>query len=165
MQQKISKELQLIFRVLLKIPVPWVFIITYLIGLMLHFLFSFQVFSGSTILWVKIAGAVMFVIGAILAGWSLLIFRKARTTTTPGIESVKMITSGPYRFSRNPMYVSLTLCYIGEAGLLVQVWPLIVLPLVLAYVNWIVIPIEENLLLEVFKEEYKKYKLLVRRWL
>jgi protein-S-isoprenylcysteine O-methyltransferase Ste14 len=62
------------------------------------------------------------------------------------------------------MYVGLTFAYIGEAGLMKQVWPLALLPLVLAYVNWTVIPLEESKLREVFGDEYEQYRLRVRRW-
>jgi protein-S-isoprenylcysteine O-methyltransferase Ste14 len=63
------------------------------------------------------------------------------------------------------MYVGLILAYVGEAGILGQIWPVILLPLVIAYVNWIVIPLEESKLREVFSEEYDRYRKRVRRWL
>ena len=62
------------------------------------------------------------------------------------------------------MYVGLTLAYLGEAGLLRQFWPIVVLPLVVAYVNWVVIPVEEAKLSEVFGAEYDRYRARVRRW-
>jgi len=68
--------------ILLKIPVPWVFIITYLVGLVPQFIFPAYILSQHAIIVVKITGMVLFVIGAFFASWSLLIFRKARTTTT-----------------------------------------------------------------------------------
>lgn len=67
-----------------------------------------------------VAGALLFLLGATIAGWGLVIFRRARTTTVPGRASAALVTWGPYRFSRNPMYVGLTLAYLGEAGLLRQ---------------------------------------------
>ena len=63
------------------------------------------------------------------------------------------------------MYVGLTLAYLGEAGLLHQVWPIVLLPLTLAYVNWAVIPVEEARLKEVFQDIYDRYCQTVRRWL
>jgi protein-S-isoprenylcysteine O-methyltransferase Ste14 len=101
----------------------------------------------------------------VIAGRSLLIFHKARTTTVPGRASAKLVTWGPYRISRNPMYVGLTLAYLGEAGLLKQLWPVIVLPLVLAYINSIVIPVEEARLKEVLGEDYGHYCSRTRRWI
>jgi len=161
-QQK--KELKLT-NILLKIPVPWVFVLAYLVGLLSQFIFPYKIESLETLYYIKVAGYVLFAIGAIFAAWSLLIFHKARTTTTPGERSNKLVTWGPYRFSRNPMYVSLILCYLGEAGFLVHLWPVFVLPLMLAYVDRVVIPLEEGILKNDFKEEYEVYCTGVRRWI
>ena len=151
------------FRFLLHVPVPWVFVLAYLIGVIPEVRHSSYIPSkmaqGSTFV-----GAIVFSIGAVIAGWALFIFHKAKTTTVPGKSSASMVTWGPYRFSRNPMYVGLTLAYIGEAGLQHHVWPLAMLPLVLAYVNWTVIPLEEFKLNEVFGEQYEQYCARVRRW-
>lgn len=152
-------------RLFLYIPVPWVFILGYLAGLMPQYFYPVMVHSHDTLITIKIAGAILFTIGASFAGWSLIIFNRAHTTTTPGEKSRVLVTTGPYRISRNPMYVSLTLAYLGEAGMLVQVWPLLTLLLVLAYINRVVIPLEEGILREDFKGEYIKYTESVRRWL
>ena len=63
------------------------------------------------------------------------------------------------------MYVGLTFAYIGEAALLHQIWPVMLLPLVLAYINWVVIPLEESKLKEVFGAEYEDYQVRVGRWI
>ena len=102
--------------------------------------------------------------GAVVAGWGLVLFGKAKTTTFPGKLSGKLVTWGPYRFTRNPMYVGLVLAYLGEAGLLKQIWPVVLLPFTVAYINWTVIPVEEAKLEEAFPNEYKQYRLQVRRW-
>ena len=159
-----AKKGSIIFKILLRIPVPWVFVLSYLIGLIPQFLFPLNSHSAETLLMLKLAGIVLFVAGAFFAGWSLIIFRKARTTTTPGERSKKLVMSGPYRFTRNPMYVSLTLAYLGEAGFLTQIWPIFILPFTLAYVNWVVIPLEEILLKEEFDKEYENYCTRVNRW-
>jgi protein-S-isoprenylcysteine O-methyltransferase Ste14 len=54
-----------------------------------------------------IAGVILFAIGALNTGWSLLIFRSSKTTTVPGRASPRLVTSGVYRQGRNPMYVGL----------------------------------------------------------
>ena len=149
---------------LLKIPVPWVFILTYFFGLIPQMLLSATVHSPKVSMDIKIAGAVLLVLGLMLAGWCLLIFRKVRNTTTPGESSKKLIIKGPYHLSRNPMYVSLTLMYLGEAGLLVQLWPVLVLPLMFLYLNKVVIPLEEQTLRTDFEEDYINYCGKVRRW-
>jgi protein-S-isoprenylcysteine O-methyltransferase Ste14 len=161
-QQKMTSR---VFKILLRIPVPWVFVLTYLLGVALQIIFPINIRSQEALFFIKILGIVLFLIAAIFAAWSQILFRKAKTTTTPGERSAKIITSGPYRLSRNPMYISLTLAYIGEAGLLAQAWPLLVLPLIVAYINWIVIPLEETLLNKDFGEDYKNYCAQVRRWL
>lgn len=152
------------FRFLLRVPVPWVFILVYLVGAGLERVMPTSVLRdngrGSSI-----TGAVLIALGAVIAGWGLGIFWKARTTTVPGQASAQLVMRGPYRFTRNPMYVGLTLVYLGEAGLMKQVWPIIVLPLMLAYLNWIVIPVEEAKLREVFGNQYEEYRTRVRRWI
>jgi len=152
------------FRLLLHVPVPWVFILTYLLGVGLEAICRSSVHSPETHLVGSIPGGVLFATGATVAAWSWLIFHKARTTTIPGRASSKLITWGPYRFSRNPMYVGLVFAYLGEAGLLHQLWPVLLLPLTVAYLNWIVIPVEEARLKEVFALEYQAYCAKVRRW-
>jgi protein-S-isoprenylcysteine O-methyltransferase Ste14 len=153
------------FKILLKIPVPWVYVLTYLLGLIPQFIFPISIHSHTVLFFLKTSGVFLFAFGASLAAWSLIIFHKANTTTTPGEKSAKLIMTGPYRFSRNPMYVSLLVAYLGEAGLLAQLWPVIFLPLAFAYVNWIVIPLEEAVLTDDFKDEYINYCKSVHRWL
>jgi protein-S-isoprenylcysteine O-methyltransferase Ste14 len=152
-------------KILLHIPVPWVYVLTYLVSLIPQLVFPIVIHSRKALTIIKITGDVFFVTGVFFALWSLIIFHKARTTTTPGETSDKLVMSGPYRTSRNPMYVSLILAYLGEAGFLSQVWPVIFLPLILIYVNRVVIPLEEEVLKQDFKEEYENYCLRVHRWL
>jgi protein-S-isoprenylcysteine O-methyltransferase Ste14 len=98
-QQKKNSNL---IKILLHIPVPWVFVLSFLVGLVPQIILPIRIQSQDTILFIKIAGVSLFVIGAIFAAWSLIIFHKANTTTTPGEISKKLIISGPYRFTRNP---------------------------------------------------------------
>jgi protein-S-isoprenylcysteine O-methyltransferase Ste14 len=63
------------------------------------------------------------------------------------------------------MYVGLTLEYLGVAGARLDVWPAVLLPLLMAYVNFVVIPVEEMNLLDVFGDAYQEYGARVRRWL
>ena len=149
-------------KLLLRVPVPWVFVLTYLAGAGMELLLPIHRSASAVI---SIIGAVLFVIGAVIAGWSLTIFRKAHTTTVPGMTSARLVTWGPYRRTRNPMYVGLTLAYLGEAALLHQIWPVIFLPLTLLYVNSTVIPLEEKRLNEAFPSEYEAYRSSVRRWM
>ena len=146
------------------VPVPWVFVLTYLLGAALEPTRPGTIRPEAALVSTA-AGAVLFVVGAVIAGWSLVIFRKARTTTVPGKSSVKLVTWGPYRMTRNPMYVGLAIAYLGEAGLLKQIWPVLLLPLTLGYLHCIVIPVEEARLKEVFQDKYEQYRMRVGRWI
>lgn len=151
-------------RLLLNIPVPWVFVLTYLMGVVVELMLRTDD-PLRTLPGVTIVGALLFALGAVIAGWGWMTFRKARTTTVPGEKSSELVTWGPYRFTRNPMYVGLVVAYLGEAGILRQFWPAVFLPLVIAYVNWIVIPVEEAKLKEVFGQDYERYCSRIRRWI
>jgi protein-S-isoprenylcysteine O-methyltransferase Ste14 len=148
----------------MRIPVPWVFVIAYCVGLLPQAYVPIELPPATRHL-VRIAGFVLLPAGVALAAWSLTIFRGQGTTTIPGEQSRALVTWGPYRFSRNPMYVSLTLAYLGEAGLLGHVWPLVPLATTLVYLNWTVVPIEEARLQETFGAAYAEYRARVRRWL
>lgn len=149
-------------RVLLHLPVPWVFVLVYLIGLGMERLWPQRVVAR--VPYAGVAGGVLLGLGVAIAGWGLVTFWRARTTTVPGAISSQMVTWGPYRFTRNPMYVGLTIAYLGEALLLRHIWPMVLLPVALAYVNWVVIPLEESKLEETFGEHYDKYRAHVGRW-
>lgn len=153
------------FRLLMRVPVPWVFVLSYLIGAGLEHLWPVRLGREVSGRVTTSAGVVLFAVGAVIAGWGLITFRRAGTTTVPGQSSSRLVTWGPYRFSRNPMYVGLATAYLGESLLLRQIWPAALLPIVLGYVNWVVIPVEQAKLTEVFAAEYGAYQRRVRRWL
>jgi protein-S-isoprenylcysteine O-methyltransferase Ste14 len=101
----------------------------------------------------------------ILAG--VYAFQKAKTTvnpTTPAAAS-SVVTSGVYRFSRNPMYVGFLFALIGWAIYLSHTLPFLFLPVYVAYMNRFQISPEERALSAKFGDEYETYKQAVRRWL
>jgi len=162
--QRLPEHVTGFSRALIRIPVPWVFVLAYLAGIGLEAVFFGRLFFRATPLLSEI-GAVVFLAGAALAAWGWLPFRKAKTTRTPGQASTAMVIWGPYRFTRNPMHPGLAVAYLGEAGILRHLWPALLLPLVLAYLNWIVIPVEEKKLRDVFGSRYQEYQSRVGRWL
>jgi protein-S-isoprenylcysteine O-methyltransferase Ste14 len=149
---------------LMNIPVPWVFMLTFFGGLGLQRLLPLAIHSADVLRISHIVGIGLTAVGVLLAASSLGLFRAARTTTIPYKTASKLVTWGPYRFSRNPMYVSLTLTYLGVAGIQAQIWPLLLLPLTVAYLHRTVIPLEEARLRDVFGEAYMRYCASVRRW-
>jgi protein-S-isoprenylcysteine O-methyltransferase Ste14 len=119
-----------------------------------------------SIAWViRTTGFVFIGVGIVVAFSALGIFRTKKTTTVPHETPSTLVISGPYRFTRNPMYVGLTLEYLGVAGARLDIWPVIVLPLLLAYINFLVIPVEEQNLRAVFGDAYQQYGARVGRWL
>jgi protein-S-isoprenylcysteine O-methyltransferase Ste14 len=76
-----------------------------------------------------------------------------------------LVTSGPYRLTRNPMYVGLTLTYIGAAATEAQIWPLLLLPLLELYLHFKIIPVEEAKLRQIFGSAYERYCIGVPRWI
>jgi protein-S-isoprenylcysteine O-methyltransferase Ste14 len=95
----------------------------------------------------------------------MLTFRRARTAILPTRPASQLVDGGPYRFTRNPMYTGLTTAYVGAAALLDSVWPLLLLPLVLAALVRLVVRREEAYLRGAFGAEYAAYQARVRRWL
>lgn len=92
-------------------------------------------------------------------------FRRAGTSIIPNKPVSAFVASGPYRFTRNPMYVSLAALYLGVALILNSWWPVVLLPVVLVVIQRTVIAREERYLRERFPVEYPAYCSRVRRWL
>jgi protein-S-isoprenylcysteine O-methyltransferase Ste14 len=149
----------------MRVPVPWVFILVYLAGVTIQHFLPIVIPSPDFAWIIRVAGFVFVGVGIAIAFSALGIFRKTNTTTVPHETPSTLVISGPYRFTRNPMYVGLTLIYLGVAGTRNEIWPVIVLPLLLAYINFLIIPVEEKNLRGVFGVEYQKYGASVRRWL
>ena len=74
-----------------------------------------------------------------------------------------IVATGPYALSRNPIYLSATVVYVGIAFVVNMVWPIAVLPVGIALLYYGVIAHEESYLEKVFGDEYLKYKARVRR--
>jgi protein-S-isoprenylcysteine O-methyltransferase Ste14 len=112
-----------------------------------------------------IGGLVCIVVCATIMLFVLIRFRRARTPFDPRAVASTLITDGPFRLSRHPSYIALTLLYFGIGLLLRNGWILLFSVPVLAVMNWWVIPKEEHRLDMKFGEEYRRYKSKVRRWL
>jgi protein-S-isoprenylcysteine O-methyltransferase Ste14 len=144
-------------------PVPWVYVLGFLLGVGLQALVPVRVHSPGAVTGLGVCGGIVFLLGGALAGWSWWLFRRAGTTAVPGEQPHALITTGPYRLTRNPMYAGLAVAYIGDAVAIPELWALLFMPLVLAYVNWFVIPVEEASLNRV--PGYDDYRAKVRRWI
>jgi protein-S-isoprenylcysteine O-methyltransferase Ste14 len=102
--------------------------------------------------------------GVLLPLSAAVLFRRAGTTPNPTRPTTALVVRGPYRFTRNPMYLGLALLYVGGALLVNSLWPLVFLPGVLVVVQRQVIVREEAYLERTFGEAYRAYRARVRRW-
>ncbi len=104
-------------------------------------------------------------VGLGLAAWVATLFRRRGTTIKPGQISTSLLTAGPFRFSRNPIYLGMVSLLCGIAIALDSLTPWFVVPVFIALISLNVIPVEESMLAEVFGDEYAGYRRHVRRWL
>lgn len=147
---------------------PLIFLAGFLAGSLLHYLswpLTLHGDSGRARSLMLLGGTGLILLGIALALWGVAMFRRAKTTILPFRASTAIVSTGPYRFTRNPMYVGMTLGYVGASLLLSTAWPLLLLPLVLIAIVKLVITREEAFLAASFGREYLDYQQRVRRWL
>ncbi len=111
--------------------------------------------------------AFLMAVALLIAVWSLLLFYRNGTTVHAHKpqEAEKMITSGPYKHTRNPMYLSLSLVLIAQAIFLSDFLALMLMPGFYAYMTRFQIIPEERHMMEIFGEEYEEYADKTPRWL
>ena len=112
-----------------------------------------------------ILGGALTILGFALMAWGILTFRRRQTPVVPVQPARVVVDEGPYRFTRNPMYLGLTVAYVGLAALTNQAWPLVMLPVVLFVVSSAIIEREEQHLRGLFGVAYDDYCSRVRRWI
>jgi protein-S-isoprenylcysteine O-methyltransferase Ste14 len=89
----------------------------------------------------------------------------ARTSLNPHHPTTALVLSGPFRFTRNPLYLGLTVFYAGLMLVFELTWGLLFLPIVVWLITiWVIVP-EEKYLEQKFGTEYLNYKSRVRRWI
>ena len=106
-------------------------------------------------------------IGQSISISGMVSFRRAKTTMNPIKASAasSLVTSGVYRYTRNPMYLGLSVTLMGWAVFLSNLLALLAVPLFVLYINRFQINPEERVLSSLFGAEYAAYKEKVRRWL
>ena len=98
--------------------------------------------------------------GVLLVGWAL------RSVNDINVDDpTKLITAGPYAFSRNPMHVAWTAIDLAVALVANSWWPILFLPLALAIMHWWMLHREESELGRRFGDEYRQYRQPLRRYL
>jgi protein-S-isoprenylcysteine O-methyltransferase Ste14 len=111
------------------------------------------------------AGGVLVVAAIALFAAAIRLFRATGQHPRPWLPTPSLIVEGPYRFSRNPLYVALTLAQLGLGLLLDDAWIVAFSAVSLGVVHFIAVRPEEAYLLERFGEPYRRYLASVRRYL
>lgn len=146
-------------------PPPLLFALGIVGGWLLDHAFPLPIVGPAARAATEPVGWVLVALGTGLSGWGLATFRDAGTPVRPNRPATILVTYGPFRLSRNPMYAGLVLVYLGVMVLVDSAWPLLFLPLVIATLQLTVIRHEERHLAATFGIAYDAYRRRVRRWL
>lgn len=111
-------------------------------------------------------GAALIVMGIAISVWAALTFRRQRAEIMPSSDTHSaLVTAGPFRFSRNPMYLGALVVGVG-AALLAGTWLMWLVPVLLFMLqNFAIIPFEERSMERTFGDAYRAYRTRVRRWI
>ena len=110
-------------------------------------------------------GAAFVAGGLLMVMWAAGLFHKVQTPIKPFEQSTHLVTVGPFKYSRNPMYLGMLGVLTGVFVLLGSVTPIVAIPILYWVLTTKFIAVEERSLEETFGEEYVSYKKKVRRWL
>ena len=145
-----------------KFPPPLIYAAGILAGWLLERLWPRADFDDA---WADPLAALLVGAALLLIATAMGLFRSAGTSPLPMLPTTTLVFRGPYRFTRNPMYLAMALLYAGVALLFDFVWALVLLPVVIVIVQTQVIAREERYLEAKFGDEYRAYRGRVRRWL
>ena len=140
---------------------PIIFLASILLGIALNLAWPLHFLPPS----VRLLGPIVTACAVVLFLLSYREFRAAGTSVRGSTRSTMIVRTGPYRFSRNPIYLAFILFVLGLFVWLNNAWLLVTLAPAVGVIAMIVIPREERFLESNFKEEYLRYTATVRRWL
>lgn len=113
----------------------------------------------------RLVGWGLVAVAVLLSASAVFLFRRAGTTPNPTRPTTALVVHGPYRFTRNPMYVGFALLYIGLTMLVNSAWPFVFFPVMITLLDRLVIVREEAYLEAKFGDAYRSYTARVRRWI
>ena len=143
-------------------PPPVIYAGPLVVGLMLNLKFPMGFLPRKV---ASILGAMLIGTSVALVAQAFQRMRRAGTNVNPTEPATVLVTEGPFNYTRNPLYLSMTLFYAGVSILVNALWAMLLLPAVLFVISRGVIDREERYLERKFGEQYKQYKERVRRWL
>lgn len=145
-------------------PPPLIYVVGFGLGWFLSRTWTLELLPASYRAFGVIPGWILILAGLAVMLTGVLTFLRARTAIMPNQPAARLLTTGPYRFSRNPMYVGLTIAFIGGILLTNIAWCLFILIIVLVVFDTVIIPREERYLAGAFGESYEQYCRQARRW-
>jgi protein-S-isoprenylcysteine O-methyltransferase Ste14 len=110
-------------------------------------------------------GAMVFVLALALAAWAIVTITRAGSNVPTNLPTTTIVSSGPYRFTRNPIYLGMFLSVIGVAIAFDNFWLLMTLVPFALVIRYGVVAREEAYLERTFGDVYRGYRSRVRRWL
>jgi protein-S-isoprenylcysteine O-methyltransferase Ste14 len=113
----------------------------------------------------RLAGSAIGIAGLALLVWAILTLWRARTTVLPHQGASALVTNGPFRIRRNPIYLGEAMIFLGLAELTKSVWLVILTPVFALLITWLAILPEERHLEAKFGDAYREYKAHARRWI
>ena len=141
---------------------PFVYLVSIVLGLALHFASPIRLAPHDV---GGVLGGALCVVAVALFVFAVRTFRTAGTPIPGNRPTSAVVRAGPYRFSRNSIYLSFSLLQLGIALWVDSLWLLITLVAAVGLMSFVVIPREERYLEARFPSEYLDYKASVRRWL
>jgi protein-S-isoprenylcysteine O-methyltransferase Ste14 len=147
---------------LVAVPAPVFYVLAFGSGLIVD---HFVRWRPNWIERLHVFGWALIAAGLVLGPGSAVLFALKRTTLNPGGQPSRLVTSGAFKISRNPMYLGLAVIYLGAAIAFNRPWAIVLLPLPVLLLNLVVIPFEESSLEHTFGVEFKAYRQRIRRWL
>ena len=148
-----------------RFPPPLVYLVPLALGIWLRHLDPLVRVSPAVEALLRRIGAALVVMALTLMFWALTTFWRAGTAVIPHKSATALVIRGPYRLTRNPMYLGLTMLYLGVSLWATAVWPLLFLPMVIVIMRVAVINREEAYLARRFGDQYRQYQAQVRRWI
>lgn len=122
--------------------------------------------SSTAVRWVVAAVGLAIIVGGIaFMGWGHGRFTKVGTAVRTSLPATELVTSGAYRFSRNPMYVGFVTMLLGSGVALASLPMLLSAAVFFVFLDRFVVPKEERYLRSRFGDPYDAYRSRVRRWL
>jgi protein-S-isoprenylcysteine O-methyltransferase Ste14 len=149
-----------------RFPPPFIYAAAFLGGLAIErWVVQLPISSAVTRSGLVVVAWLAIVAGGVIAVSGAVSFRFARTAIIPFHPASHLVRSGPYRFTRNPMYLGLAVFYAGLALLFDKGVPLLLLPVAIWAMQVLVIHREERYLADAFGDDYRLYQREVRRWI